>query len=166
MEVPVDQEVTPSANSQSVHVAGQEAVGLYCQGRCPLPTNVVQHKPEEIFLEHPMFDEQGRLPFHYKTLFDYQQEDPQLLELPTSKPQQYQWENMGGHLLVCRHHNHHHHVRLTNKNMPLIVDWFDKATAHSWALLACKKTSAFISIIRNCWQKSANRFPLAISVKG
>ena len=27
-----DQEVTPSANSQSVHVAGQEAAGWYCPG--------------------------------------------------------------------------------------------------------------------------------------
>ena len=89
---PIDQEVTPSATSQSVHVAGQEAAGLYCLGRCPLPTKVAQHKPEEIFLEHPMFDKQGRLLFHYKTLFDYQQEDPQLLELPTSTPQQYQWK--------------------------------------------------------------------------
>ena len=69
-----------------------------------------------------MFDEQGRLLFHYQTLFDYQQDDPQLLELPTSKPQQYQWENMGGHLLVCRHHNQHHRVCLTNEMLPLIVD--------------------------------------------
>ena len=86
VECPIDQEVTPSATSKSVHVAGQEAAGLYRPGRCPLPTNVAQHKLEEIFLEHPMFNEQGRLPFHYNTLFDYQQEDPQLLELPTSTP--------------------------------------------------------------------------------
>ena len=59
VEFPIDQEVTSLANSQSVHVACQEAAGLYCPGQCPLPTNVVQHKPEEIFLEHPMFDEQG-----------------------------------------------------------------------------------------------------------
>ena len=65
VEFTIDQEVTPSANSQSVHVASQEAAGLYCLGQCPFPTNVVQHKPEEIFLEHPMFNEQGILPFHY-----------------------------------------------------------------------------------------------------
>ena len=76
VEFPIDQEVTPSANSHGVHVAGQEAAGQYCPGRCPLPTTVAQHKPEEIFLEHPTFDEQGRLPFHYRTLFEYQQEDP------------------------------------------------------------------------------------------
>ena len=54
VEFPIDQEVTPSANSQSVHVGGQEAAGWYCPGRCPFPTTVVQYKPEEIFLEHPM----------------------------------------------------------------------------------------------------------------
>ena len=143
MEFPIDQEVTPSANSQNVHVAGQEAVGLYCQGQCPLPTNVVQHKPDEIFLEHLMFNEQGRLLFHYKTLFDYQQEDPQLLELPTSKPQQYQCENLGGHLLVCRHHNQHHHVCLTNKMLPLIVDWFHKATAPNMGISSLKENLCF-----------------------
>ena len=89
VEFPVDQEVTPLANSPHFHVAGQEAAGLYRLGRCPLPTNVAQQTKEEIFLEHPVFDEQGRLPFHYKTLLEYQQEDPQLLELPMSKPQQY-----------------------------------------------------------------------------
>ena len=122
VEFPIDQEVTLSATSQCFHVAGQEAAGLYRPGRCPLPTNVAQHTQEEIFLEHPMFDEQGRLPFHYKTLFEYQQEDPQLLELPTSNPQQYQWETMGGHLLVCHHHNQHNRVCLNNKMLPLIVD--------------------------------------------
>ena len=96
-EFPVDQEVTPLANSPHFHVASQEAAESYSLGRCPFPTNVAQQTKEEIFLEHPVFDEQGRLPFHYKTLFEYQQEDPQLqlLELPTSQPQQYRWENMG-----------------------------------------------------------------------
>ena len=131
VEFPVDQDVTHLANSPHFHVAGQEAAGLFRPGRCPLHTNVVQQTKEEIFLEHPMFNEQGRLPFHYKTLFEYPQEDPQLLELPMSKPQQYQWENMGGHLLVCHHHNQHNCVCLSNEMLPLIVDWFHKATAHN-----------------------------------
>ena len=143
VEFPIDQEVTPWATSQSVDVASQEAAGLYRPGRCPLPTNVAQHKPEEIFLEHPMFDEQGRLPFHYNTLFDYQQEDPQLLELRTSTPQQYQWENMGGHLLVCRHHNQHNHICLTDKMLPLIVDWFHKAIAHNLGITHLQENLRF-----------------------
>ena len=131
VEFPVDQEVTRLANSPHFHVASQQAAGLYRLGRCPLPTNVVQQTKEEIFLEHLVFDEQGRLPFHYKILFEYQQEDPQLLKLPTSKPQQYQWENMGGHLIVCHHHNQHNCVCLTTKMLPLIVDGFHKAMAHN-----------------------------------
>ena len=131
------------ANSPHFHVAAQEAAGLFCLGRCPLPTNVVQQTKEEIFLEHPMFDEQGRLPFHYKTLFEYQQEDPQLLELPMTKPQQYQWENMGGHLLVCHHHNQHNRICLTNKMLPLIVDWFHKATAHNTGITRLQEYLCF-----------------------
>ena len=131
------------SNSHYFHIAGQEAAGWYHPGRCPLPTNVAQQTKEEIFLEHPMFDEQGRLPFHYKTLFEYQQEDPQLLELPTSKPQQYQWENMGGHLLVCHHHNQHNRVFLTNKMLPLIVDWFHKATAHNMGITCLQENLHF-----------------------
>ena len=34
---------------------------------------------QDLFLEHPEFDAQGRLPFQYTTLFEYQQDDPQLL---------------------------------------------------------------------------------------
>ena len=143
VEFPMDQEVTHLTNSQSTYVAGQEAAGLNRPGRCPFTTNVAQHKPEEIFLEHPMFDEQGRLPFHYKALFDYLQEDPQLLELPTSTPQQYRWENMGGHLLVCRHHNQHNHVCLTDKMLPLIVDWFHKATPHNLGITHLQENLRF-----------------------
>ena len=143
LEFPMVQEVTPSTNSQSTYVAGQEASGLNRPGRCPFTTNVAQHKLEEIFLEHPMFDEQGRLLFHYKTLFDYQQEDPQLLELPTSTPQQYRWENMGGHLLVCRHHNQHNRVCFTDKMLLLIVDWFHKATAHNLGITRLQENLRF-----------------------
>ena len=131
------------ANSPHFHIAGQEAAGLYHLGRCPLPTNVAQQTKEEIFLEHPVFDEQGRLPFHYKSLLEYQQEDPQLLELPTSKPQQYQWENMGRHLLVCHHHNQPNRVCCTNKMLPLIVDWFHKAMAHNTGITRLQENLHF-----------------------
>ena len=60
-----------------------------------------------------------------------------------SKPQQYQWENMGGHLLVCRHHNQHHCVCLTNKMLPLIVDWFHKATAHNMGITHLQENLCF-----------------------
>ena len=85
----------------------------------------------------------GTLPFQYKTLFDYQQEDPQLLELPTSKPQQYRWENMGGHMLVCHYHNQHNCVCLTNKMLPMIVDWFHKATAHNTGITRLQENLHF-----------------------
>ena len=56
---------------------------------------------QDLFLEHPVFDAKGRLPFQYKTLNEYQQDDPQLQPLPTTNPQQYHVENMRGYELVC-----------------------------------------------------------------
>ena len=51
---------------------------------------VVQRQQEELFLEHPVFDAQGRLPFQYKTLYEYQQEDTRIQALPTTQPHHYQ----------------------------------------------------------------------------
>ena len=48
VEFPIDQEVTPSANSQCVQVASQEAVGLYRPGQCPLPTNMAHHTGRDL----------------------------------------------------------------------------------------------------------------------
>ena len=66
-----------------------------------------------------------------------------MLELPTSKPQQYQWENMGGLMLVCHHHNQHNRICLTNKMLLLIVDWFHKATAHNTGITRLQETLRF-----------------------
>ena len=68
------------------HVASQEAIKWFSPGRYPLPMIVVHHQQETLFLEHPVFDAQGRLSFPYKTLYEYQQEDPGILELPTNQP--------------------------------------------------------------------------------
>ena len=112
------------------NVAGQEAVGWFSPGQCPLPMIVVQPQEEELFLEHPVFDDQGRLPFQYKTLYEYQQEDPHILSLPINKPHQYQMEPMGSYGLVCHYQGQHNRICLTDTLLPMVVDWFHKATAH------------------------------------
>ena len=70
VEFPLDQAVIPLAHSPHFHIADQEVTGLLHPGQCPLPTNVAQQTMEEIFLEHPMLDDQGRLPFQYKTFLN------------------------------------------------------------------------------------------------
>ena len=90
-----------------------------------------------------MFDAQGRLPFHYKTLYEYQQNDPLLLMLPTTHPQQYHVENMGSYELVCRYHEQHNHICLTDQMLPMVVDWFHKATAHNMGITRLQENLHF-----------------------
>ena len=145
VEFPTDQVVVANSRAECPpnHVASQEAVGRTSPGRCPLPTIVVQPQQEEHFLEHPVFDAQGRLPFQYKTLYEYQQEDPRILALPTNQPHQYQQENMGGYELVCRYQGQHNRICLTDTLLPLVVDWFHKATAHNAGITRLQETLRF-----------------------
>ena len=98
---------------------------------------------QDLFLEHPEFDAQGRLPFQYKTLIEYQQDNPQLLMLPTTNPQQYHVENMGGHEFVCCYHEQHNHICLTDQMLPMVVDWFHKATAHNAGITCLQEYLCF-----------------------
>ena len=72
------------------------------------PDQTVPHgAKEEVFLEHPIFDNQGHLPFHYSMLYMYQQNSMSLLQLPVQKLDKYELENMGGYLLVCYKQGQH-----------------------------------------------------------
>ena len=131
------------ADSPSTHVASQEATGRFSPGRCPLPTIVAQPSREELFLEHPVFDDQGRLPFQYKTLYEYQQDAPNILALPTDKPHQFQIETMGGYGLVCYYQGQHNRICLTDTLLPMVVNWFHHATAHNSGISRLQETLRF-----------------------
>ena len=145
VEFPTDQVVVANSRAECPpnHVASQVAIGRSSPGRCPLPTIVVQPQQEELFLEHPVFDAQGRLPFQYKTLYEYQQEEPRILALQTNQPHQYQQENMGGYELVCRYQGQHNRICLTDTLLPLVVDWFHKATVHNSGITRLQETLRF-----------------------
>ena len=106
---------------------------------------VVQPQQEELFLEHPVFDAQGRLPFQYKTLYEYQQEDHRILVLPTNQPHQYQVENMGGYGLVCHYQRQFNRICLTDTLLPMVVDWFHKAAVHNTGITCLQETLHFNS---------------------
>ena len=145
VEFPSDKMVMANcgADCPPTHVASQEAVGRFSPGRCPLTTIVVQHQQEERFLEHPVFDAQGRLPFQYKTLHEYQQEDPRILALPNTQPHKYQMENMGGYELVSQYQGPHNCICLIDTLLPMVVDWFHKATAHNTGITRLQETLRF-----------------------
>ena len=56
------------AKCPPLYVAGHDAAGQIRLGQCPLPMTVEQ---QDLFLEHPELDAQGRLPFQYITLYEY-----------------------------------------------------------------------------------------------
>ena len=45
----------------------------------------------DAFLEHPVFDEEGRIPIQFSTIYHYQQNDQQVTRLPIEKPDGYQY---------------------------------------------------------------------------
>ena len=145
VEFPSDQAVMANcwAKCPPHHVASQEALGQISPGRCPSSMIVVQPHQEELFLEHPVFDDQGRLPFQYKTLYEYQQEDPSILALPINKPQQFQVETMGSYGLVCHYHGQHNCICLTDTLLPMVVNWFHKVTAHNSSITRLQETLRF-----------------------
>ena len=104
---------------------------------------MVRPHQEELFLEHPVFDDQGRLPFQYKTLYEYEQEAPSILALPINKPQQFQVETMGGYGLVCHYQGQHNHICLTNTLLPKVVNWFHNAMAHNSSISRLQETLRF-----------------------
>ena len=131
------------ADSPPTHVASQEAIGRFSPGRCPLPTIVAQPSHEELFLEHPVFDDQGRLPFQYKTLYEYQQDAPNILALPNDKPNHFRIETMGGYGLVCYYQGQHNRICLTDTLLPMVVNWFHHATAHNSGISRLQETLRF-----------------------
>ena len=145
VKFPSDQAVvvTCQAECPPNHVASQEAFRRFSSGQCPLPTIVAQPHQEELFLEHPIFDDQGSLPFQYKTLYEYQQEAPNILALPTNKPHQFQVETMGGYGLVCHYQGQHNRICLTDTLLPMVVNWFHHATAHNSGISHLQETLRF-----------------------
>ena len=145
VEFPSDQAVMANcrADCPPNNVASQEAEGRISPGRCPLSTIVVQPHQEEVFLKHPVFDDQGRLPFQYKTLYEYQQEDPSILALPFNKPQQFQVETMGSYGLVCHYQGQHNHICLSDTLLPMVANWFHNATAHNSGISRLQETLCF-----------------------
>ena len=125
------------------HVASQEALGQISPGQCPSSTIVVQPHQEEVFLEHPILDHQGRLPFQYTTLYEYQQEDPSILALPINRPQQYHVETMGGYGLVCHYHGQHNRICLTDTLLPMVVNWFHNVMAHNSGITCLQESLRF-----------------------
>ena len=84
----------------------------------------------DAFLEHPIFDYNGRVPIQFSTIYDYQQNDQTVTRLLIKKPEGYQYKTLGGFLTICTAGQHSKMV-LTDVMLPMAVKWFHEATAHN-----------------------------------
>ena len=84
----------------------------------------------DAFLEHPVFDEEGRVPIQFSTIYEYQQNDQTVTQLPIEKLDAYQYKTLGGFPIMCTAGQHSKMV-LTDVMLPKAVKWFHEATAHN-----------------------------------
>ena len=94
---------------------------------------VLCHDPEvaECFLEHPVFDEDGRVPFVFKTLEEYQSRSEELLNLPEVFPDRFSRQQFGDAELVCFHQNGVDKIVLTEELLPKVVKYYHEVMAHA-----------------------------------
>ena len=94
----------------------------------------------DFFLEHPEFDEQGRVPFHFKTIYEYQQQDPMLAALPQQNPEKYVVHLLGNYQIVCACTKTGVYMCLTDLMLPKVIKYFHEDTAHNEGMVRLEQT--------------------------
>jgi hypothetical protein len=102
--------------------------GIYCMGTNNLPlAEWLQHDSElaECFLEHPVFDNEGRLPFQFKTLAEYQNQRPALQQDLQQHPDRFHtMEFKDNTKLICFCQNVEDTIVLTQELLPKLVKYY------------------------------------------
>ena len=95
--------------------------------------HTMTHKQKSIdfFLEHPEFNDEGRVPFHFKTVYEYQQQDPMLVMLPQQNPEKYVIHSLGNYQIICAHTKTGVYMCLTDLMLPKVIKYFHEVTAHN-----------------------------------
>ena len=99
----------------------------------PLPQHsILTSTPDlaECLLEHPVFNNNGNLPFRFSTIREYQQQDHHVANLATTQPDKYITKNLGGHEIITLR-NDGQQIILPNSMLQKLVDWYHQATTHS-----------------------------------
>jgi transposase InsO family protein len=85
----------------------------------------------ECFLEHPVFDDEGRVPFQFSTLAEYQAKSAELMALPDVFPDRFARRVFHNSELVCFHQNGVDKIVLTSELLPKVVKYYHEAMAHA-----------------------------------
>ena len=88
-------------------------------------------KSNDLLLEHMEFDDEGRVPFHFKTVYEYQQQDPILATLPQQSPEKYVIHLLGNYQIICAHTKTGVYMCLIDLMFPKVIKYFHEVTVHN-----------------------------------
>ena len=90
-----------------------------------------RQKSNDLFLEHVEFDDEGRVLFHFNTVYKYQQQDPTLATLPQQNPEKYVIHLLGNYQTICALTKTGVYMCLTDLMLPKVIKYFHEVTAHN-----------------------------------
>ena len=104
----------------------------YTTGQPLPPHSILTSTPElaKCLLEHPVFDDNGNLPFRFATIRDYQQQDHSIANLATTQPDKCITKNLGGHEIITLR-NDGQQIIIPNDMLEKLVHWYHQATIHA-----------------------------------
>ena len=108
------------------------AEGLMAMPSCEALTE--SHPVEDSYLFHPKFDPKGRHPFHFNTIFQYQQQDKQILDLPSLNESRFFINTLDDLPIVCRYDTRAQDswkIVLPTTMLRPLVQWYHEITMHS-----------------------------------
>ncbi|CAB9506026.1 Retrotransposon protein [Seminavis robusta] len=85
---------------------------------------------EESFLEHPTFDGEGRNPFNFSVLAEYQAASAELQQTVVDNPERFFKKMFGNSELICFRQNDEDKIVLTKELLPKLVSFYHKSMAH------------------------------------
>ena len=87
-----------------------------------------QEELAECLLVYPVFDEQGRHPFHFKTIQHYQQKDQNIQQ--AAERNWYVSRSFNGVDLLCLPESAGGQIVLSDDMLPKIIRWYHETTVH------------------------------------
>jgi hypothetical protein len=85
----------------------------------------------ECFLNYPKFDEQGRHPFHFETIRQYQNDSEQVQNWLRDKPNDFVRHTFGETELICKVKDGSYRMAISDEMLPKLVKWYHLHTMHA-----------------------------------
>ena len=105
----------------------------YTTGQQLPPHSILTSTPDlaKCLLKHPVFDDNGNLPFRFATIREYQQQDHNVANLATTQPDKYITKNLGS-LEIITLRNDGQEIIIPNSMLGNLVHWYHQATVHAF----------------------------------